>query len=82
MFHLVATVVSPRQGVTPETSAPSDTVAATGGKTPSQRSESIILHNATIIGGKTKTVDISFVPKTVGLIGTGVALIKGRLQGE
>ncbi|KAM3860928.1 ankyrin repeat and EF-hand domain-containing protein 1-like, partial [Diretmus argenteus] len=55
-----ARAATKEKGITPVTLAPADTVA--GGKI--QQPE-IILHNTRITGGKTKTVDISFVPKTV-----------------
>ncbi|KAM3863875.1 ankyrin repeat and EF-hand domain-containing protein 1-like [Diretmus argenteus] len=55
-----ARAATKEKGITPETLAPADTVA--GGKI--QQPE-IILHNTRITDGKTKTVDISFVPKTV-----------------
>ncbi|KAM7368236.1 hypothetical protein PAMP_014476 [Pampus punctatissimus] len=43
-----------------------DTSTVTAGKTPTQKeSNSIILHNTSITTGKTNTVDITFVPKTV-----------------
>ncbi|XP_044185961.1 ankyrin repeat and EF-hand domain-containing protein 1a [Thunnus albacares] len=43
-----------------------DTSTVTVGKTPTQKeSKSIILHNTSITTGKSNTVDITFVPKTV-----------------
>ncbi|XP_075940723.1 ankyrin repeat and EF-hand domain-containing protein 1 [Anarhichas minor] len=56
----------PAQDVTAETSALAETSTATAGKTPPQRdSKSVILQNTRITTGKTNTVDITFVPKTV-----------------
>ncbi|XP_068564351.1 ankyrin repeat and EF-hand domain containing 1a [Cebidichthys violaceus] len=56
----------PAKDVTAETSALAETSTATAGKTPPQRdSKSVILQNTRITTGKTNTVDITFVPKTV-----------------
>ncbi|XP_043962702.1 ankyrin repeat and EF-hand domain-containing protein 1a isoform X1 [Gambusia affinis] len=44
----------------------SKTMTGTSGRTPTPiNSKSIILHNSRITAGKTNTVDISFVPKTI-----------------
>ncbi|KAM4713097.1 ankyrin repeat and EF-hand domain-containing protein 1 [Anableps anableps] len=52
--------------VTTEGAVQSKTMTGTSGRTPTQtNSKSIILHNSRITAGKTNTVDISFVPKTV-----------------
>lgn len=56
----------PPQKVTPEVAGHSETLSPSTEKTPQKDSKSIILQNSRITMGKTNTVDISFVPKTVG----------------
>ncbi|XP_026196624.1 ankyrin repeat and EF-hand domain-containing protein 1a isoform X2 [Anabas testudineus] len=51
--------------VTPEVAGHSETLSPSTEKTPQKDSKSIILQNSRITMGKTNTVDISFVPKTV-----------------
>ncbi|XP_044026317.1 ankyrin repeat and EF-hand domain-containing protein 1a isoform X2 [Siniperca chuatsi] len=54
------------KGIAAEGIEQAETSTATAGKTPPQKdSKSIILQNTRITTGKTNTVDITFVPKTV-----------------
>lgn len=57
----------PLQKVVADVAGHSETLSTSTEKIPQKDSKSIILQNTRIATGKTNAVDISFVPKSVGL---------------